>query len=203
MSAPSLNVQADSVSGVLTAQKSTDSAAHVMLTAGTNNIGDVDVLSLPSIPAGTNNIGDVDVLSLPPIPAGTNNIGDVDVLTLPPIPSGTNNIGGITGTGIMVAASVDVNAAIAADVDAAVAAQAGLRLIGFATRESAATAAAATFIIVHGATAAGTAVVPVELAANESAREWFGPDGIACPDGISIDWIAGTVDIHLFYKVVV
>lgn len=27
------------------------------------------------IPAGTNNIGDVDVLSLPPIPAGTNSIG--------------------------------------------------------------------------------------------------------------------------------
>lgn len=35
------------------------------------------------LPAGTNNIGDVDVLSLPSIPAGTNNIGDVDVLTLP------------------------------------------------------------------------------------------------------------------------
>lgn len=65
------------------------------LPAGTNNIGDVDVLSLPPIPAGTNNIGDVDVLSLPPIPAGTNNIGDVDVLSLPPIPAGTNNIGDI------------------------------------------------------------------------------------------------------------
>lgn len=35
------------------------------------------------IPAGTNNIGDVDVLTLPALPAGTNNIGDVDVLTLP------------------------------------------------------------------------------------------------------------------------
>lgn len=36
-----------------------------------------------SLPAGTNNIGDVDVLTLPALPAGTNNIGDVDVLTLP------------------------------------------------------------------------------------------------------------------------
>lgn len=45
------------------------------LPAGTNNIGDVDVLSLPSIPAGTNNIGDVDVLSLPALPAGSNSIG--------------------------------------------------------------------------------------------------------------------------------
>lgn len=36
-----------------------------------------------ALPAGTNNIGDVDVLTLPALPAGTNNIGDVDVLTLP------------------------------------------------------------------------------------------------------------------------
>lgn len=63
--------------------------------AGTNNIGDVDVLTLPPLPAGTNNIGDVDVLTLPSLPAGTNNIGDVDVLTLPPLPSGTNNIGDV------------------------------------------------------------------------------------------------------------
>lgn len=41
----------------------------------------VDVVG--ALPAGTNNIGDVDVLSLPSIPAGTNNIGDVDVLTMP------------------------------------------------------------------------------------------------------------------------
>lgn len=207
-----------------------------------------DILAASSLPTGTNNIGDVDVLTVPAplstsgggteaaalrvtiandstgvvsiddnggsltvdgtvtanLAAGTNNIGDVDVLTLPPIPAGTNNIGGITGTGIMVGASVDVNAAVAADVDAAVAAAAGLRLVGFAARESAATAAAATFIIVHGATGAGgTAVVPVELAGDQSTREWFGPDGIACPNGISIDWVAGTADIHLFFKVVV
>jgi hypothetical protein len=40
-------------------------ATDVALPAGTNNIGDVDVLSLPSIPAGNNNIGDVDIASLP------------------------------------------------------------------------------------------------------------------------------------------
>lgn len=51
--------------------------------AGTNNIGDVDVLSLPALPAGSNNIGDVDVLTLPALPAGTNNIGDVDIVSLP------------------------------------------------------------------------------------------------------------------------
>lgn len=46
----------------------------VGLNAGTNNIGDVDVLSLPSLPTGTNNIGDVDIAS---IAAGSNLIGDV------------------------------------------------------------------------------------------------------------------------------
>ncbi|MEW6606075.1 MAG: hypothetical protein AB1414_01305 [bacterium] len=48
---------------------------NVGLNVGTNNIGDVDVLSLPSIPAGTNNIGDVDIASA--LPAGTNVIGAV------------------------------------------------------------------------------------------------------------------------------
>lgn len=67
----------------------------VSLPAGTNNIGDVDVLTLPAIPAGNNNIGDVDVASLPALPAGTNNIGDVDVISLPALPAGNNNIGDV------------------------------------------------------------------------------------------------------------
>lgn len=118
------------------------------------------------------------------------------------IDAGTSNIGGITGTGINVAASVDVNSAIAADVDLAVAAAAGLRLVGFAAREIAATGAPASFIILHGTIAAGTPVVPVELSLDQSTRDWFGPDGIAVPNGLSIDVVAGTVDVHLYYKVV-
>ncbi|HCT30782.1 MAG TPA: hypothetical protein DIW31_08610 [Bacteroidales bacterium] len=58
-----------------------------------NNTTAPNVTVIGSLPAGTNNIGDVDVLSLPALPAGTNNIGDVDVLTLPAIPTGTNIIG--------------------------------------------------------------------------------------------------------------
>ena len=53
---------------------------NAALPAGTNNIGDVDVLTLPALPAGTNNIGDVDVLTLPALTAGTNIIGFVRVL---------------------------------------------------------------------------------------------------------------------------
>lgn len=62
-------------------------ATNVPLPAGTNNIGDIDVLTLPALPAGNNNIGDVDVAS---IAAGNNNIGDVDVATVPTDPFGTN-----------------------------------------------------------------------------------------------------------------
>lgn len=59
------------------------------LAAGVNNIGDVDVLSLPALPAGTNNIGDIDVLT---IAAGDNNIGNVDIVTMPNVTlaAGTN-----------------------------------------------------------------------------------------------------------------
>lgn len=64
-----------------------------VIAAGDNNIGNVDVATLPALPAGANNIGDVDVASLPALPAGTNNIGDVDVASLPALPTGSNTIG--------------------------------------------------------------------------------------------------------------
>lgn len=51
----------------------------VRLGSSTNNIGDVDVLTLPALVAGTANIGDVDVLTLPAIPTGTNTIGSVKI----------------------------------------------------------------------------------------------------------------------------
>jgi hypothetical protein len=105
-----------------------------------------------------------------------------------------------TGKGIQQAASSDLNASVAADVDAAVAASAGLRLMGFSATESHATAAVTTFKIVNGATgAAAGKVIHVELAANTSETKWFGPNGIACPLGISIDWVAGLVDVTLHY----
>lgn len=78
------------------------------LPAGTNNIGDVDVLSMPSLPAGTNaigklaanigiNIGTVDVLSLPTVPTANLNTIAADTTFLrsynPSLPAGTNNIG--------------------------------------------------------------------------------------------------------------
>ncbi len=66
------------------------------LPAGDNNIGNVDIVTMPNVVLGAGSatigklaansgvdIGDVDVKSLPSLPAGTNNIGDVDVVSLP------------------------------------------------------------------------------------------------------------------------
>lgn len=123
----------------------------------------------------------------------------------------TNKFGDVAGAGITALKAAGVNIAtssittlaVIADADAKVAAAPGLRLIGFACKESAVTAAVATFNIVHGATAAGgTILVPVELAANESTRDWFGPEGIDASAGLSIDWVVGTIDIVLFFKTV-
>ncbi len=52
----------------------------------TIDIGDVTTLNgsvtaiNAALPAGDNNIGNVDVVTLPALPAGTNNIGDVDAI---------------------------------------------------------------------------------------------------------------------------
>lgn len=66
-----------------------------------------------ALPAGTNNIGDVDVLSLPAIPAGTNNIGDVDVLTVPS-PLSTAG-GGTEATALRVTVANDSTGLVSVD----------------------------------------------------------------------------------------
>jgi len=48
----------------------------------------VDVVA--ALPAGDNNIGNVDIVTLPALVAGSANIGDVDVLTVPVDPFGVN-----------------------------------------------------------------------------------------------------------------
>lgn len=141
-------------------------------------------MAASALPAGNNNIGDVDVAS---IAAGDNNIGNVDIVTLP---------------AVFGAVSVDVNAAVTADVDAAVAAAANLRLMGFNVRETKSTAAVCTGKVIHGATGATNApLAAFELAADTSQTFWFGPQGIACASGLSVDHIAGEFDIILYYLV--
>lgn len=97
---------------------------------------------------------------------------------------------------------VDANPGITADVDAAVAAATGLRLVGWNIRESAASAAAASAKIVHGATGAGgTVIAALEVAANGSKSQWLWP-GIDCASGLSIDHLSGTLDINLYYTII-
>lgn len=75
------------------------------LPAGTNNIGDVDVLSLPALPGGTNAIGKLAANS------GVD-IGDVDVLSLPALPAGTNVIGSFKLTDGTTGAVIDANGSL-------------------------------------------------------------------------------------------
>ncbi len=95
---PALSSGTDSVSAV---QSGT---WNVGLNAGTNNIGDVDVLTLPSLPAGTNNIGDVDVLSLPAV--NLNYLTVVDFLDTPLLIASGSNIPASASTPLTVVASL-------------------------------------------------------------------------------------------------
>lgn len=99
----------------------------------------------------------------------------------------------------MLSATPTLHADVTSDVDAMIAADGALRLMGYSVRENKGTAAVCAFSIVNGATgAAAGKVVFVEKVADSSETQWFGPEGIACPLGISIDWEAGEFDIVLY-----
>jgi len=133
------------------------------LAAGTNNIGDVDVLTLPALPAGTNNIGDIDVLTLPALPAGTNNIGDVDVLTLPALPAGTNNIGDVDVLTIAAGdnniGNVDVVTLPALVAGTALVGSVNVQLDASTMRDGAGTALTPKFAIIDHATSGNNTLV--------------------------------------------
>lgn len=96
------------------------------------------------------------------------------------------------------AALIDTNAAVAGDVAGAIPAAEGRRFLGYVAEETAAVAAAAEVRIRHGAVG-GPVIAIVKLAADGVASAWYGPNGIAVPDGVSIDHVAGTADVNLFY----
>lgn len=97
------------------------------LPAGTNTIGSVGVVSLPTLPAGTNTIGSVGVTTLPALPTGTNTIGSVGVVSLPTIPAGVNTIGSV---GVTSLPSIPAGTNNIGDVDIASALPAGTNTIG-------------------------------------------------------------------------
>ncbi len=83
------------------------SASHDVTNAGTF------ATQVSSIAAGDNNIGNVDIVTLPALAAGTNNIGDVDVLSVVPGTGATSlgkaidSAGGSTDTGVAILAIRD------------------------------------------------------------------------------------------------
>lgn len=86
---------------------------------------------------------------------------------------------------------------VSGTADASIAAATpGLRLLGYGVKENA--AAAASLIIRHGTSTAGTPLVPMSFGANESVRDWFGPGGIACPNGLFLDRVTGTTEVTIF-----
>jgi hypothetical protein len=66
-------------------------------------------------------------------------------------------------------------------------------LKGWAVRETTG-AAVAAFTIRDGLGATGLMVAPVNLAANESSREWFGEAGLVLEGGVFIDVTAGSIE---------
>jgi hypothetical protein len=93
----------------------------------------------------------------------------------------------------MTPARSDSAVAQAANRDAVFPASNNLRLFGYSFRESG--GAAAQFRIRNNPVAgAGVIVRNIVLAANQEQHEWFGPNGILCENGISVERVAGAAD---------
>ncbi|MCC7159821.1 MAG: hypothetical protein IT281_09805 [Ignavibacteria bacterium] len=105
----------------------TGASTSALQTTGNSSLSSIDgkivavntgaVTISAALPAGTNNIGDVDVLSLPAIPAGTNLIGSVDVNldvvdfidTTPVLDTSVSNITASAGSPLEIVASLAAN----------------------------------------------------------------------------------------------
>ena len=169
-----------------TALSSSIDSVTAALAAGTNNIGDVDVLTLPALPAGTNaigklaansgvDIGDVDVTS---ISAGANLIGDV-------------GLQGRTTGGLSMFKSLDLD-----ESEEEVKGSAGT-LYGYFFYN--AHASALRYLKLYNNTAAGTTVgttVPdltIPIKAGGSGHISI-PQGLACGTGITAAATTGFAD---------
>lgn len=92
----------------------------------------------------------------------------------------------------------DLNAT--ADDDLAVAADPTLVLLGYVVSETAASPAVAEVLIIHGADGDGDVVAPVFCAASATHQFAFPEGGIPCPNGLTIERIAGETSVALYYR---
>lgn len=70
-------------------------------------------------------------------------------------------------------------------------------LMGWSIRESAGTPAVAAVNIEDGA---GNVIAAIELAANGSSTEWFGPDGVRARGGLAVDRQSGETEGAVYYR---
>ena len=82
----------------------------------------------------------------------------------------------------------------------AIAPTAGLVLMGYGIRESSAGGDVAITNLRRGEAANAPLLFPSTLGALQSDKAWFGPDGIACAEGIFIERVSGTTHIVLYTK---
>lgn len=75
-----------------------------------------------------------------------------------------------------------------------------VKLLGWAVRETTGVAAAALSIYT-GAGDSGELVVPINLAASESSRDWLGDPGIYCPKGLYVAIEAGSVTVVVWVRI--
>jgi hypothetical protein len=146
---------------------------QVGVVAGTNNIGDVDVLTLPSIPAGSNNIGDVDVLT---IAAGTNAIGNVGII---PRTSGGLTTYHLVSAGTTNATSIKGSAG---------------QVFGWYIYNSNAAARKVAFHNTSGTPTAGSSIFFSLMIPPSSGANVFTETGIVFSSGIGITTVTGLAD---------
>jgi hypothetical protein len=65
---------------------------------------------------------------------------------------------------------------------------------GFSIRETSGSAAATVRVYDHASSASGTLIDTIQLAAGESAREWYDGGGIWVENGIYVDVVSGAVE---------
>lgn len=68
-------------------------------------------------------------------------------------------------------------------------------LFGWSIRE---TAAAAATVLIRTTSTSGAVIAHVNLAASSSENQWFGPQGVWCPEGIYFDEGTGAVDAVVY-----
>lgn len=69
--------------------------------------------------------------------------------------------------------------------------------VGFSITEDAGSPAAARVRLHHGTSAAGPELFDIELAGDQSTREWF-PYGIEVQNGLFVDRVSGTCRLTLY-----